>query len=78
MTLELVPANVDTTVKSGNRFSIKYAGEVLTATAATYSTDIAATAPAAYNFAPPMAVDSGTLTSSQTGTTFNVGLMYGF
>lgn len=179
MIVELVPANVDTTVKSGNRFSIKYAGEALTATAATYSTEIAATAPApdytrtgslagasykvgditfkgiwvkqtttgfadlktsgvggvyqispsialdlgvyeskdvaagyktstvgtgiqykflkdltvygqyssvknggtataAYNFAPPMAVDAGTLTAAQTGTTWNVGLLYGF
>lgn len=179
VSLQLVPANADTTVKSGNRFSVKYSGEALTATAASYSTEIAATAPAtdytrtgsmagaayklgdftlkglwvkqtssdfkdlktsglggvyqlspataidlgvyeskdtaagyktstvgvgvqykflkdltaygqyasvkndgtktaAYNFAPPMAVDAGTLTASQTGTTWNIGLLYGF
>lgn len=177
--VELVPANADTTVKSGSRFSIKYAGEALTATAATYSTEIAGataaldytrtgslagvayklgdltlkgmwvkqtttgfkdlkttgyggvyqitptvaldlgiyessdpaagyktntvgtgiqykflkdltaygqytsvknngTASAAYNFAPPMAVDNGKLTAAQTGGTLNVGLLYGF
>lgn len=185
--LEVVPANVDTTVKGGNRFSLKYTGQTLTATAATYSTDIATTyqdasktsvdvpehtrtgslagiayqlnsltlkgmwvkqathdfkalqtsgvggvyqitpavavdlgvyeskdsdagyktstwgtgvqykflkdltvygqytsvknkgtVDAAYNFAPPMAVDTGKLGAAQTGTTLNVGLLYGF
>jgi hypothetical protein len=35
---------------------------------------------AAYNFAPPMAVDSGagSLTANQTGNTLNIGLLYGF
>lgn len=182
VSLQLVPANVDTTVKGGSRFNVKYAGESLTATAATYTTDIAAvtspsavaehtrtgslagaayklgdvtlkgmwvkqttlgykdlktsgyggiyqitptvaldlgiyesrdsaagyktntvgtgiqykflkdltaygqytsvknngTATAAYNFAPPMAADGGTISASQTGTTINVGLLYGF
>jgi hypothetical protein len=179
VTVELVPANVDTTVKSGNRFSVKYGGTALTATMASYSTEIAATntdpgysrtgalagaaytwgdvtlkgmwvkqttagfkdlkttglggvyqltptvaidmgvyeskdaaagyktstvgtgiqykflkdltvygqftsvknggtVTAAYNFAPPMVVDAGTLSASQTGTTMNLGLLYGF
>lgn len=176
VSLQLVPANADTTVKGGSRFSVKYTGESLTATASTYTTDMAAvadytrtgslagaayklgdvtlkgmwvkqanlsykdlktigyggvyqitptvaidlgiyesrdnaagyktntigtgiqykflkdltaygqytsvknngTATAAYNFAPPMAADGGTISASQTGTTINIGLLYGF
>lgn len=179
MTVAYVPANVSTDVKSGNRFSLKYAGNGLTLVAATYSTDVEATAPAidykrtgtltgaaykfgqltlkgmmvkqttqgfddlkttglggvyqmttalafdfgtyeskdatagyksntlgagvkyqfvkdltayaqyssvknkgtvaaAYNFAPPMVVDNGTIGAGQTGSTLNLGLLYGF
>jgi len=179
VTAQYLPANVSTDVKSGHRFGVNYAKDSLTLTAATYTTDIAATAPAvdytrtgalaggayklgdftlkgmwvkqttqgfsnlkttgvgglyqltpalgidlgvyeskdaaagyqastvgtgvqyqfikdltayaqysnvknkgtiaaAYNFAPPMAVDNGTLGVGQTGSTISLGLLYGF